>query len=210
MRNEYLKIAVADDHGLVLDGFLNLFATALPSAQVYTVQNKLRLFNLLERSRIDVLFQDVKFGRHDAREFVKSIRESFPELKIIVISSLSDEQTVTMLAKQGIHGYVSKSDGSAEILAAINAVMDGQVFFSKDVLENSVTHHSTKPSKIVLTAREKEVLAAILDGKTTREAAESLFLSEKTIETYRANLFLKFDVTNVAGLVKRAILEGYL
>lgn len=210
MDNGKLKIAVADDHSLVLNGFLNFLATELPLAEVYPVQNKIALFELLERQEIDILFQDVKFGRYDAREFVKPLKEAFPALKIVVISTLGDELTVNMLFKQGVQGYVSKSDGSDEILAAIEAVQRGQTYFSAAIRENTATHQITNPSKVVLTSREKEVLATIISGKTIKEAAEELFLSEKTIETYRSNLFLKFDVTNMASLVKRAILEGYL
>lgn len=210
MGKPVLKIAVADDHSLVLSGFQNLISTELPQVEVYAASNKPALLELLAGQAIDILFQDIKFGRHDAREFVKSLRETYPSMKIVAISTLSDEATVNMLFKQGIQGYVSKSDGGEEIVSAIKAVMRGETYFSATIRENMAVHRIVQPSKVVLTAREKEVLAKIISGKTIKEAADELFLSEKTIETYRANLFLKFDVTHVASLVKRAILEGYL
>lgn len=210
MGKPVLKIAVADDHSLVLSGFQNLISTELSQVEVYAASNKPALLELLAGQAIDILFQDIKFGRHDAREFVKSLRETYPSMKIVAISTLSDEATVNMLFKQGIQGYVSKSDGGEEIVSAIKAVMRGETYFSATIRENMAVHRIVQPSKVVLTAREKEVLAKIISGKTIKEAADELFLSEKTIETYRANLFLKFDVTHVASLVKRAILEGYL
>lgn len=205
-----MKIAIADDHSLIVNGFSNLITAEMPDVQVFTAENKMELFKLLSREKIDILFQDVKFGRYDAREFVKGLKEAFPKLKIIVISTLNDGHTVTMLVKQGVNGYISKSDDSKEILAAIEAVQLGQVYFSADIKHNTDTHRLKKTSKTTLTSREKEVLATIINGKTIKEAASELFLSEKTIETYRANLFLKFEASNVASLVKKAILEGYL
>lgn len=204
-----MKIVIADDHSLILSGFLNLLKAALPQSQVLTADNKAALFELLESEAIEILFQDIKFGRYDAREFVKTIKEKYPRLKIIIISTLNDEHSVNTLLKQGIDGYISKSDDSSEILAAIRSVQGGQRYISTDVQRNMAANHIEK-SNITLTNREEEVLRAIIDGKTIKEAAGQLFLSEKTIESYRANLFLKFDVSNVAGLVKKAILEGYL
>lgn len=210
MDKPLLKIAVADDHSLVLNGFQSLISAELPQVEVFAANNKAALLDLLATHRIDILFQDIKFGRHDAREFVKSLREGYPHMKIVAISILSDEATVNMLFKQGIHGYVAKSDGGDEIVSAIEAVHRGETYVSSCIRENMSVHRMAQPSKVVLTAREKEVLATIISGKTIKDAADELFLSEKTIETYRANLFLKFDVTHVASLVKRAILEGYL
>src|SRR5690606_7190954 len=195
---------------LIVNGFSNLITAEMPDVQVFTAENKMELFKLLSREEIDILFQDVKFGRYDAREFVKDVKATFPKLKIIVISTLNDEHTVTMLIKQGVNGYISKSDDSKEILAAIKAVQRGQVYFSADIKHNTASHRLKNTSKTTLTSREKEVLTTIINGKTIKEAASELFLSEKTIETYRANLFLKFEVNNVASLVKKAILEGYL
>ncbi len=205
-----IKIAVADDHSLVLSGFQNLFSTNLPHVEVFVAADKSELLELLQTHTIDILFQDVRFGRHDAREFVRSFRDTYPHMKIIAISTLNDEATVNLLVKQGVHGYVSKADGEEEIMLAVKAVMADQTYFSTSIRDNIPVHRLMQPSKVVLTPREKEVLSAIISGKTIKEAADELFLSEKTIETYRANLFLKFDVTHVASLVKRAILEGYL
>jgi|SRR5690606_26581871 len=210
MDENTLKIAVADDHSLVLNGFQNLIAAELPHAEVLVAANKEQLLHLLETHPIDILFQDVRFGRHDAREFVKSFRDAYPGMKIVAISTLNDEATVNMLVKQGVHGYISKSDGGEEIVLAIEAVLTGEPYFSTSIRNNMAVHRLVQPSKVVLTAREREVLATIIGGMTIKEAAEELHLSEKTIETYRASLFLKFDVTHVASLVKRAILEGYL
>lgn len=205
-----LRIIIADDHSLILNGFKNLIESKLPNSDIYTVENKTSLFKLLGVYKIDILFQDIKFGKDDAREFLKCLKEIHPELRIVIISTLNDQDTVQTLSKQGIDGFISKSDNSEEILNAIEAVLSGEKYYSTDIQLNTTHLHLRDKSNIVLTRREKEVLAAIVDGKTIKESADILFLSEKTIESYRSNLFLKFEVNNVATLVKKAILEGFL
>src|SRR5690606_2564619 len=122
-----------------------------------------------------------------------------------------DEFTVKSALAAGCSGYVSKSSPLEEILEAIQAITKGKQFVSKDIRDAMLTNLMNGESdKIKLTKRELEVLKAIQDELSTREIAEKLFLSEKTIEGYRSNLFLKFQVKNVAGLVKQAILQGYI
>lgn len=203
-----MKIAIADDHDLIVDGFLNLLAAELPEAAVFTARNKPELLALLARETIDILFQDIRFGRYDTGELVQFLRGQYPDMKIVAISAYSVREVVQILFKQGIDGYISKADASDEILDAIGAVQEGQTYFSSDIRGDRGSHVPAQDN-VELTAREKEVLDAIIAGKTIRETADELFLSAKTIETYRAALFVKFEVANVASLVRRAILEGY-
>jgi DNA-binding NarL/FixJ family response regulator len=121
--------------------------------------------------------------------------------------------TVKTLLNQGIHGYVIKVDGVEEIQQAIHSVQNDEVYLSpalqKQLIDTSLSQNSSE-NEIRLTQREKEVLGEILNEKSTKEIADSLFISEKTVEGYRSNLFVKFDVKNVAGLVKKAIIHGFL
>lgn len=206
-----LNIAIADDHDLIINGFGQVIKQEYPGKNLFSANNLDALKHLLELQPIDLLFQDIRFGKEDARLFIQEIKNLYPHLKIIIISSLDDLNTLQILKNQGVDGYVLKSDESREIVNAIVAVEKGTFYFSKGLksvlAENSVT--KIKKEEIYLTPREKEVLSLILHEKTTREIAETLFLSEKTIENYRANLLLKFNVKFLAGLVKKAILEGY-
>lgn len=207
-----MTIAIIDDHELILDGFANAVLQAFPNSFILTASDEYGLFELLERHKIDILFLDIRLRRSDARDFMKKIRTGYPSLKIIIISSLSDLPTIETLFKQGADGYLLKSDPKEEIPQAIRTVFEkGERFVSKGVESRYFAHNIVKshPSKH-LTPREKEVLAMILKGKTTKEISSSIYISEKTVENHRANLFIKFDVKNVASLVKKAILEGHL
>lgn len=203
-----MKIAIADDHNLIVNGFMELLAVEMPQASVYTARNKRELLDLLAREPIDILFQDIRFGRYDATEFMQAIRDDFPSMKIVAISAYSERDVVNALVEQGVNGYISKADAGNEILAAIEAVQDGKDYFPPDFLAGG-SAWPTEARPVELTGREKEVLDAIIEGKTIRETADELFLSAKTIESYRAALFAKFEVTNVASLVRKAILAGY-
>lgn len=204
-----MNILIADDHHLVLEGLTNVLET-MENVKIFQAKNKNLLLYQLRSHKIDILFQDILFGDHNAREFIKEIIKEFPSLKIIIISSISDLEVVDSLFKQGIHGYLLKSDDLSEISSSIATVMNEQIYISSEIRD--LTYREKRldlKSTVVLTPREKEVLKLILKEKTTNEIGEKLDVSSKTVEKHRANLFIKFGVKNVVGLVKKAIMEGY-
>lgn len=204
-----MNILIADDHHLVLEGLTNVLET-MENVKIFQAKNKNLLLYQLRSHKIDILFQDILFGDHNAREFIKEIIKEFPSLKIIIISSISDLEVVDSLFKQGVHGYLLKSDDLSEISSSIATVMNDQIYISAEIRD--LTYREKRlnlKSNVVLTPREKEVLKLILKEKTTNEIGEKLDVSTKTVEKHRANLFIKFGVKNVVGLVKKAIMEGY-
>lgn len=204
-----MKILIADDHHLVLEGLTNVLET-MENVEIFQAKNKNLLLYQLRSHKIDILFQDILFGDYNAREFIKEIIKEFPSLKIIIISSISDLEVVDSLFKQGVHGYLLKSDDLSEISSSIATVMNDQIYISAEIRD--LTYREKRldiKSTVVLTPREKEVLRLILKEKTTNEIGDNLNVSTKTVEKHRANLFIKFGVKNVVGLVKKAIMEGY-
>src|SRR5690625_5061235 len=115
-----MNILIADDHHLVLEGLTNVLET-MENVKIFQAKNKNLLLYQLRSHKIDILFQDILFGDHNAREFIKEIIKEFPSLKIIIISSISDLEVVDSLFKQGIHGYLLKSDDLSEISSSIAA-----------------------------------------------------------------------------------------
>lgn len=208
-----MNILVSDDHQLILDGIGSYLKTSYPESTIFFAKNKSALIHELKTQEFDVLLQDIRLGNDDAREFIKDIFELQPNLKVIVVSTLFDTLTVKTILNQGVHGYVIKVDGLEEIQQAIEAVRRGEVYLSqalqKQLIDSSLSN-SNDEAQIQLTQREREVLTEILNEKSTKAIAETLFISEKTVEGYRANLFVKFDVKNVAGLVKKAIIHGFM
>src|SRR5690606_30038414 len=105
-----MNIVIADDHSLILEGFSKYIKKERPTYVVAAVDNKSDLLRHLNAHKVDILFQDIKFRNDDAREFIKDIKVKFPDIKIIIISTLTDAFTVNTLFNQGVDGFIAKSD----------------------------------------------------------------------------------------------------
>jgi len=204
-----MKILIADDHELIIEGF-SILLKQLPSIEeVDAVQFKNDLLEKLKIKKYDILFQDIKFGADDARDFVPQVIKQYPKMKIIILSSLSDKFVYESLFKQGVNGYVVKSSPKSTIYEAIKKVQDGHIYISEELMRTN-NESRINTDTVLITDREKKILQLIMNEMTIKEIANFLFLSEKTVEMHRTSLFRKFEAKNLAGLVKKAILEGYL
>jgi len=205
-----MNIAIAEDHKLIIDGLKSLLDSTRHT--VFFAMNSEELEGLLKEEDIDVLIQDIRFGSIDARTILPSILEDYPSLKVLVLSSLEDYATIRSVISLGVHGYISKSQPPELIFEAINTVLSGEIYLcpeSKKINNRNAEEDDEGSHVVHLSTREREVLTHILAEKSTKEIADLLYISEKTVEYYRGSLFMKFGVKNVSGLVKRAILQGY-
>lgn len=206
-----MNILIADDHPLIVSGFVDFLQKHQPSYTYFQATHKQQLDQILASNHIDIVFQDVRFGKADARQFIPQIKKQYPSLKIIILTSLDDNDTIQRLFAQGVDGFILKTDDKHQVLTGLEKVSNGERFVSTELNKKLITHltHPTTTTTIRLTPREQQVLDLIVSGQSTKEIAQQLFLSPKTVEGFRANLFAKFDVKNVAGLVREAIRQGY-
>lgn len=202
-----MKILLADDHFLVLDGLEVLLSTFEFVDQTESVLNFIELKDILKKESFDVLLLDIHFGKHDGREIISEIKQLAPQMKIIALTSHSDSVTIKSSVNAGFDGYLLKIDGREDIEKALKAMTNNDKYFSPKT-QQTFFEMRTSRNIVELTEREKEVLQLIVHEKTTKEIAEQLCLSEKTIETHRSNIMQKLDVKNIAGMVKKAIMQG--
>ena len=202
-----MKILIADDHFLVLDGLELLLSTFDFVETTAKAENYFELKNQLEKEKFDVILLDIHFGKHDGREIVSEIKKIYPEMKVIALTSHSDSATIKSSVSAGFDGYLLKIDGRDEIEKALKSVMNDQKYFSPKT-QQVFFETQTSKKKVELTEREMEILQLIVEEKTTKEIADELHLSEKTIETHRGNLMLKLEARNIAGMVRKAIMLG--
>lgn len=202
-----MKILIADDHFLVLDGLELLLSTFEFVKKVNRTSNYFELKAELEKDQFEILLLDIHFGKHDGREIISEIKNLQPEMKVIALTSHSDTTTIKSSISAGFDGYLLKIDGRDEIEKALKTVLAGEKYFSSKT-QQSFFETQTSKNKIELTDREKEILQLIVHEKTTKEIAEILFLSDKTIETHRGNIMLKLEARNIAGMVRKAIMLG--
>lgn len=202
-----MKILLADDHFLVLDGLEVLLSTFEFVEKTQSVLNYMELKDILDKENFDVLLLDIHFGKHDGREIINEIKQLAPTIKVIALTSHSDSATIKSSINAGFDGYLLKIDGRDDIEKALKAVTNNEKYFSPKTQQVFFETQISK-NKVELTEREKEVLQLIVQEKTTKEIAKQLCLSEKTVETHRSSIMQKLEVKNIAGVVKKAIMLG--
>lgn len=202
-----MKILLADDHFLVLDGLEVLLSTFEFVDKTQSVLNFMELKEVLKEQSFDVLLLDIHFGKHDGRAIIQEIKQLMPDMKVIALTSHSDSVTIKSSVNARFDGYLLKIDGREEIEKALKAVMNDEKYFSPKT-QQVFFETQTSKTKTELTEREKEILQLIVQEKTTKEIAEQLCVSEKTVETHRASIMQKLEVKNIAGMVKKAIMQG--
>ena len=201
-----LKIAVVDDHNLVLEGFRSLLArNGVTGVDLF--RSATALTDVLQTHPYDMYIVDVELPDLDGFLLIDAIRSVWPKARIIV-STIHDELwTVRKLVERGVDAIVYKSLDMSLVMTAMRKVMRGEKYYCSEVqaaitlMENGIEH----PSQ-----REMEVLHAITAGLTSREIAYRLFISENTVEAHRKNLFAKLGAKNIADLVMKAIRRGYV
>jgi DNA-binding NarL/FixJ family response regulator len=203
-----LKILVVDDHEMIREGIIT-YLKNLQISNIHSASSKSILFDKLSAHNFDIILLDIRIGADDARLFIKSIKNNHPDLKIIVISSHESKEVLQTLIETGIHGFIGKSVPLSHLRDAIQTVLVDEQYLDPHA-SKKLNQEGSNNQEIYLTRREKEVLFETLKEKSIKQIADSLFLSKKTIESHRSNLFTKFDVKNVAGLVKKAMLLGFL
>lgn len=163
-----MKILVADDHLLVLDGLKILISTLDFVDEVFIASNYAEIKESLSKDTFEILFLDIYFGKYDGRQIISEIKSGYPNLKVIALTSHNDLATIKTSMNADFDGYLLKIDGRAEIEDAIKTVMNGkkyyspktqQLFFQKEMPKN---HHE-------LTQRELEVLQLIVQEKQPKK-----------------------------------------
>jgi DNA-binding NarL/FixJ family response regulator len=211
-----IRILIADDHRLVIDGIKLMLESAEDMLCVGEASNGKEALAMLEKVPADVLLLDINMPEMDGLECSRLVKTRFPKVKILVLSMLKEASLVKSMLRNGASGFLLKNAGKDEVMEAIRQVNEGKQAFSEQVLETVMDSFSSKPAKPIsnpfpkLSRREKQILQLIVEEKTTSEIAEELFISFGTVETHRRNILMKLNARNTAGLVKAAIDYGLL
>lgn len=211
-----VKVLVADDHQLVIDG-LKLMLEGIDEVEyVASAQNGQEVLKLLDTLQVDVVLLDINMPVMDGIECCKVMSKSHPDVKILALSMMKEASLVKKMLKEGASGFLLKNAGQEEVLAGIQKVHNGEKAFSAEILDilmdslSGVQRKSSQRNFPRISKREKQILNLIVWEKTTQEIADELFISFSTVETHRKNLLSKLDVRNTAGLVRVALEHGLL
>ncbi len=209
------NLIIADDHKMFLDGLLSIFESEEAYNILLTAKNGAQVAKYIEinsKEKIDLIITDITMPEMDGIALTKILKEKNSNLKILAVSMHTNPDMIDTLIENYVDGYVPKNAEKKELLKAIETILKGDKYFSREITDIYMENKFSKKKKesIKLTQREIDVITLIAKEYTTQEIADSLFLSKHTIESYRKNLIAKLEVRNLAGLTKYAIKMKYL
>lgn len=205
------RILIVDDHPLVREGLRQIIADSHEFEPVTDAANVAEAREALSRDPFDVAVVDLSLGRDDGLDVVRWIGEQYPAVKVLVLSMLDEALYAERLLGMGVQGYLMKSAAGAEFLSALRSVARGETYVSAAVAERLARRasrrndsHSEDPVR-ALTARELEIFELLGTGAGTREIAEQLGLSVKTIDAHRSNIRDKLSLRTSRELGRYAM-----
>lgn len=198
------RIFIVDDHQLVVDGIRSL----LNESQVYQIsghtQHPFEVIDMLEKNPADILLTDISMPLMSGIELTRLVKKRFPAIKVIAISMHGEGDVVKQMLDAGISGYILKNTGRAELIEALDSVTAGKTYFGKEVTQEILKGFAGRDSEPRLTNREIEIIKLISNEFGNKQISEKLFISERTVETHRKNIFRKTNTQSVVGLLKYA------
>lgn len=212
-----LRVVLADDHAVVREGTRQLLEREPDISVVGEASDGAEAIRLVEQLRPDVVVMDVRMPQMGGIEATRTIKERFPSIEVLVMTAFEDDEFVFTLLEAGASGYLLKTAPVKELVKAIHEVADGQSALDPIIARKVVRQLSGGPARQKvqneyepLTEREQEVLDLLAEGKTNKEIAESLIISDRTVQTHLSNIFSKMGVGSRTEAVLEAIRRGWL
>lgn len=206
-----IRVLVADDHHILLDGLKALLQKQKDIEIAGLYNNGKQAFEALSELSADVMLVDINMPEMDGHELTRAVKQNYPSVAVIVLSMYDDAGNIMEMIDAGASGYLLKNITDRELLDAIRTVMQGRLYFSAEVSETiaqaAMTHHrrQDQPQEPKLTDRELEILKLIAGEMSNAQIAETLFISERTVETHRKNMLRKTNNKTIVGLLKYAL-----
>lgn len=200
-----IKIILADDHQLMLDGISSALKTEKEFDVAGTAANGIQLLEKLKQQAADICLIDLQMPEMDGIAAIEQIKQLYPALKIIVVSTHDEKEIVYKVIRMGVHGYLLKNSSKAELAAAIKKVHGGGMYLGNEVEKIIIEGVPAEPpdkNTVVLTAREKDIVTLLAKEYTNETIAAELNISYRTVETHRKNIMHKTKTKNLAGLIQ--------
>ncbi|GAB0157924.1 response regulator transcription factor [Chryseobacterium sp. Alg-005] len=204
-----IKIAITDDHPLLLEGLKNILSQQEDFMVVDCYSSSSELFTGLENHILDVLLLDINLSDGNSIDLIKPILKKYPDIRIIILSVHNEFAVINSTLEEGAMGYIQKNALVTEIISGIQTILKGEKFLcnqTKKIVEMKTNSGLNMVPK--LTRREKEILLEASLGLTTNQIADKLCISPHTVESHRKNLIVKFKTSNLSTAVKLAMEYG--
>lgn len=209
-------ILLADDHVLIRHGIKNIIKQDDELEVVGEVSNGEELLDFLKEQIPDLLILDISMPKISGIEAVALVKKGYPQVKVLMLTMHKNKQYFYHSMSSGADGYLMKDDSDQELLHAISKIRNGKTYISPilsdDFASDVISAHRNQQSTPFrsLTKREYEVLQLVVEGYTSKDVAEKLCLSPRTVDHHRSKLLKKFNLRNSADLVNFAVRNGFV
>lgn len=208
-----VRLLIVDDHQMLIDGIKALLKNEKQFEVVGECTKSPEAIKMVEELKPDVLLTDINMPDMSGIELTRLLKPNHPDLKVLVLSMFNEKGMITEMLNAGVSGYILKNTGRQELIDALNKIVSGGMYFSDEVavemmksIANPVPPKAA--SEAILTTREKEIVQLIAKEYNNAKIADTLFISERTVETHRKNILRKTGTHSVLGLVKFAMEHG--
>lgn len=214
--NEY-SILFADDHTLLRQGLISLTQNFpfIDKDKIYQAANGRDAVNFVKKTQPHLIVMDVSMPEMNGLEAVDAIKNQYPEIKVLMLSHYNNEPYVIRALKAGADGYMLKDAAVDELQDGLKEIIEGNMYISPDIDQNIIakikdSEDGAVDALDILTSRQRNILQLVAEGHSTKDIAEKLFLSVKTIEAHRANIMDRLNIRDVPGLVRFSIRVGLI
>ena len=201
-----IRLAIAEDHQSLIDGLELLLKYEEQIEIVGTANDGEELLKIVQRKEPNVVITDIRMPKMDGIQATKMIKKAFPHIHVLAFTMFDQDEAVAQMLAAGASGYILKNTALNEVLQAILTVADGRTYFDSNI---NVKGSDQKSKKGLLTKRQKEILALIAQGKSSREIAEELFIGIHTVDTHRKNMIRILGIKGKGELLRYAIEKKY-
>jgi DNA-binding NarL/FixJ family response regulator len=211
-----IRILLVDDQSIILDGLEALIAQNDRFAVCGRANNGREAVQLALEQKPDVVLMDISMPEMDGIEATREVKKRLKQTHVLMLTMYNNADFVRELLDAGASGYLLKNTGRAELWEAILTVVTGQRYLAKPVQDMlnarnaELAEQGSEPDFHALTKREKQIAKLLVEGATSQDIADKLFLSTSTIETHRKNIHHKLGVHSTAGIVRYAMERGWM
>lgn len=204
--NEEIRILVADDHGIVRMGLIQVIKQLKPRAELYEVEDYESLYELIGKKKFDLAILDVKMPNGSFQEAIDYIKIKQPDLKTLVFSSQDEQLYAPRYIKMGADGFLRKLSSKEDIDQALNAMLMKGKYLSDEVKDALIYETFNRPTTVdpaqTLSNRELEVANKLCEGLTIKEISDQLHLHTSTVSTYKNRIFEKLNIHSLPELIE--------
>ena len=203
-----MKILIADDHAVVRTGLIQIISEIPEVSSLEEAEDGEQVINLVNKNKYDLVILDISMPKRSGIEVLNQLRKTYPKLPILILSIYPENQYAKRVIQAGASGFIAKHSEPAELKEAILKTVNGGRYISRELAEHLATElfeQRTENLHEILSLREFEVMRLIASGKSASQIASEIFLSVKTISTYRSRIIQKTKLKNNAEITRYCI-----